>query len=337
MKQLLVALGVLLVLALIGTMLTAWWYLNSDEVEPPVLAGHIEQGSLLHGGRRRSWLAYIPASTPADPSLVLILHGSLGDGKSMLETTWHEFNILAEQNGFIAVYPDGFERHWNDCRAGAAYSANVLDIDDVGFLTALTREMIAEHGVDPRRVYATGLSNGAQMAYRLALETPDLVAGIAAIAANLPVEENMDCDASGRPVATLIMNGTEDPVNPYDGGVVRIFGDSTRGQVVSAGETARYWAALAGYSGPGQEAVWPDRVPEDGTTVESTVWSTPGKPQVILITVVGGGHTIPHPRYRMPRIVGRTSHEFDAAGLIWAFFSQAELPPELLARKEIAE
>ncbi|MEJ2533816.1 MAG: PHB depolymerase family esterase, partial [Halioglobus sp.] len=316
MKRLLLVLGGLLLLLLIGMMLTAWWLLDSSEVDAPALAGRMEHGSLEHDGRRRTWHAYFPASMTVRPPLVLILHGSLGDGKSMLEATRHEFNILAEQEGFIAVYPDGFERHWNDCRASATYSANVLDIDDVGFLAALIGEISAEHGADPQRVFATGLSNGAQMAYRLALETRDLVAGIAAIAANLPVESNMDCEPSGEPVATLIMNGTEDPVNPYDGGLVEIFGDATRGQVLSAAETARYWAALAGYSGHGQEEVWPDRAPDDDTTVQSTLWSTSGKREVILITVIGGGHTIPHPRYRLPRSLGRTSHEFDAAGFI---------------------
>ena len=334
MKRLLLALGALLVLALIGTMLTAWWYLDTDEVKAPVLAGHVEQGSLAHGGRQRKWHAYIPGSRPADPALVLILHGSTGDGKSMLATTWHEFNILAEQEGFIAVYPDGFERHWNDCRASAAYSANQLDIDDVGFLAALVREFTAKHGVDPMRVYAVGLSNGGQMAYRLALETPGLVAAVAAIAANLPVEGNMDCEPSGEPVATLIINGTEDPVNPYNGGLVQIFGDSTRGHVLSASETARYWAELAGYSDPGQKKVWADRAPDDGTTIESIIWSTSGAPPVALITVVGGGHTIPHTRYRMPRLLGRTSHEFDATRLIWAFFSGKEFPTQALVREE---
>jgi polyhydroxybutyrate depolymerase len=315
-------------------MLTAWWLLDSSEVDAPALAGRMEHGSLEHDGRRRTWHAYIPASMTVRPPLVLILHGSLGDGKSMLEATRHEFNILAEQEGFIAVYPDGFERHWNDCRASAAYSANRLDIDDVGFLAALVQEFTAKHGVDPLQVYATGLSNGGQMAYRLALETPDLVAAVAAIAANLPVEDNMDCEPSGEPVATLIINGTEDPVNPYSGGLVEIFGDSTRGHVFSAGETALYWADLAGYSDPGRKEVWADRVPDDGTTVESIIWSTSGAPPVALITVVGGGHTIPHTRYRMPRLLGRTSHEFDATRLIWVFFSGKDFPTQALVREE---
>ncbi len=90
----------------------------------------------------------------------------------------------------------------------------------------------------------------------------------------------------------------------------------------SARESAGYWAHLAGYAGDGERRVWPDRAPGDSTTVESLRWSTTDRPQVSLVTVIGGGHTIPHTRYRLPPILGRTSHEFDAAELIWSFFEE---------------
>ena len=76
----------------------------------------------------------------------------------MLDGTRHGFNILAERDGFISVYPDGFEKHWNDCRGSAAYSANVQNIDDVGFLLKLVRQLAGQYDVDLSRVYVTGLS-----------------------------------------------------------------------------------------------------------------------------------------------------------------------------------
>ena len=322
MKTLLKAVTALLVLGLASFLLAKRWYLHPDTMEPPRLAGRMEAGSLEHDGLVRTWRAYIPALREGPPPLVLVLHGSRGDGQRMLEGTRYGFNILAEQYGFIPVYPDGYEQHWNDCRAGADYSANERNIDDVGFLQALVREMQVRHGTDPSRVYAAGMSNGGQMAYRMGLEAPASVAGIAAIAANLPVEDNMDCTPTGEAVATLIINGTEDPVNPYGGGVVEIFGNNSRGQVRSAQETAQYWSGLAGYAGEGARHVWPERAGDDGTSVESMQWSAAGSPAVTLITVTGGGHTIPHTEYRLPRILGRTSHEFDAAEVIWVFFSE---------------
>ena len=327
MKGLFKVMAAILALVLAALAGGAWWLWRADSMEPPVLAGVIERGSLQHGGHARSWQAFIPRRTAGPAPLVLVLHGPRGDGQRMLEGTRYGFNILAEREGFIAVYPDGFEQHWNDCRAGAAYSANVQDIDDVGFLLSLIDSLAREHDVDLSRVYVVGMSNGGQMAYRMGLEAPDSVAGIAAIAANLPVLENLDCEPVGQPMQALIINGTEDPINPYEGGVVKIASDASRGLVRSAPESARYWAQLAGYPGRGERRVWPDRDPRDSTTVESLSWAAAGRPPVGLVTVIGGGHTIPHTRYRLPPILGRTSSEFDAAELIWAFFSSGLLPP----------
>lgn len=312
----------LLVVALAGL---AWWLWRADSMEPPALAGVVESGSLQHGGHRRSWQAFIPERRTEPAPVVLVLHGSRGDGQRMLESTRYGFTLLAEREGFIPVYPDGFEQHWNDCRAGAAYSANVQDIDDVGFLLSLVDTLALEHPVDLSRIYVVGMSNGAQMAYRMGLEAAGRVAGIAAIAANLPVAENLDCESPGQPVQTLIVNGTDDPINPYAGGVVRVGKDASRGSVRSAHESAAFWARLAGYPGEGERRVWADRSPGDSTTVESLSWSAAGRPSVSLVTVVGGGHTIPHTRYRQPPILGRTSHEFDTAELVWTFFSSGSL------------
>ncbi len=321
MLKFLKILGALLLLIVLAVMAAAWWLLDSDDMEPPPLAGVIERGSLVHDGRTRTWQAYIPSSLSGPVPVVLVMHGSMGDGQQMLEASRYGFSLLGEQHGFIPVYPDGFERHWNDCRAGADYSANHLDIDDVGFLKAVVRTLDSGYEVDWSRIYATGLSNGGQMAYRLGLEAPDWIAGVAAMAASLPAEENFDCTRSGQPVAALVINGSEDPVNPHEGGVIDILGNDSRGLVLSSAQTARYWAGLAGYSGDGEHRRWPERAPGDGTHVESTTWSGEGRPPVALVAVIGGGHTIPHPELRLPRILGPTSHEFDAAQLIWDFFS----------------
>ena len=314
-------LAALLLLGFVLTGLLAAWYLRWDEIDPPALPGEMVSGRLEHDGRARTWQVYLPANLQERPPLMLLLHGSTGDGAYMRASTFYSFDVLAERAGFIAVYPDGFERHWNDCRGSATYSANTQDIDDVGFLSALTRDFIDNYNVDPDRVYVAGISNGGHLAYRLGMEAPGMVAGIAAIAANLPVEENLDCEPLGRAVATLIINGTDDPVNPYEGGLVKILGDTSRGEVMSAVATATYWARLAGHDGEGSRQVWPERDPDDDTSVQGTAWSGPAGPDVQLITVVGGGHTTPHPVLNLPRIVGTTSHEFDGAEVIWSFFS----------------
>ncbi|MEE4145407.1 MAG: PHB depolymerase family esterase [Halieaceae bacterium] len=325
MRRLLAVLAVITLVAVLALGLAWWWYLRADPMEPPALPGSEQTGVLEHGGHQRSWLAYVPAAKPPSPALVLVMHGSRGDGEQMREATRYGFDVLAERHGFIAVYPDGYERHWNDCRGGADYAANLENIDDVGFLRALVQRMVEEQGVDPARVFATGLSNGGQMAYRLGLEAPDLVAGIASMAASLP--DPIACEPVGEAVATLVMNGTEDPVNPYEGGLVEIFGNTSRGSVLSSAATAGYWAGLAGYEGEGERNSWPRLDPDDTTSVESTDWSGPGRVPVSLVSIHGGGHTVPNPVFSLPRILGPTSHQLDGPEVIWAFFSSAAPGP----------
>jgi polyhydroxybutyrate depolymerase len=327
-KRVLKILALLLILGLIGLGATAWWFLGYDSMPAPELAGSLDLGSVEHDGLERTWLAYLPSKPRPSMPLVIALHGSRGDGQQMMLGSRYGFNILAEREGFVAVYPDGFEGHWNDCRAGADYSANTRDIDDVGFLQALIARMVQEQGVDPSRVYVTGMSNGGHMAFRLVLESPDLLAAIAPVAANLPIPENLDCAPVEQGVSVLMINGTADPINPHEGGVVNIFGNTSRGSVLSSMETVQYWARLAGYEGPGKQQAWVDRVPDDGPSINSTHWSAPGKADVALVTVLGGGHTMPHKTHRLPRIIGPTSREFDTAEMIWSFFKggNSELP-----------
>lgn len=327
MKKLFMVIAGLMAFALMTMMMVGWWYLDADDVKPPDLPGIIHSGELQHDGITRTWSAYIPASASAMPPVVLLLHASGGNGEQVLRSSFYSFNLEAERRGFIAVYPDGFENHWNDCRGGANYTANTRNIDDVGFLRRLIDYLVRERSADPSRVYIAGHSNGGQMAFRMAFESPELVAGIAAISASLPVAANLDCERLGRPVAALIINGTEDPVNPYRGGLVQFLGDASRGEVVSSVDTADYWAQLAGYAGQGQHTTWPERSPDDDTRVASLAWSAPDTPPVILISVIGGGHTLPHPVFNLPRILGRTSHEFDTAEIIFRFFNDQSIIP----------
>jgi polyhydroxybutyrate depolymerase len=294
-----------------------------EPTEEPPLSGELSRGSLRVGERERSYWAYRPARLPARAPLVLVLHASLGSGEQARAGTFYAFDELAERHGFAVAYPDGFEGHWNDCRRVAPYSANTLDVDDVGFLRALVARLEAELGSDPARVFATGVSNGGQLAYRLALEAPELVAAVAPVAAGLPAAENLDCAPVEKPVAILILNGTGDPMNPFAGGRVALYGVwGDRGGVLSSDASAAYWAQLAGHRAPPARRGLPDLSEDDGSTAELFLWSDGPGPEVAHLVVHGGGHSFPHPRGSYPRFLGRTNHDFDAAREIWEFFAR---------------
>jgi polyhydroxybutyrate depolymerase len=233
---------------------------------------------------------------------------------------------LADEHGFIVVYPEGYEGHWNDCRKKGPYAAKRLGIDDVSFMRALIAHFRSAYGVDSARVFAVGLSNGGHLSYRLALEAPELVRAVAAVAANLPTEKNFDCTPARGSAAVLILNGTKDPINPFEGGRVTMFGFGDRGSVLSAYESAAYFARRNGIAG----GPVIERIPQESsapTYAERAQWRSASGAEVVLYTIHGGGHTLPQPRARFPRILGRTHTQLDGPAEIWRFFARRVASP----------
>lgn len=316
----------LLVLTLASAVVLWFWGLRTPAFPQPALTGKVEQRRLDVGGITRSFLVYVPERLADPVPVLLVLHGSSSSSARMRSDTAWAFEQLADREGNLVVYPEGFDGQWNDCRAEGDFAARRLGVDDVAFLRAVVVRLRGDPALRARQiaadeVFAAGLSNGGHMALRLALEAPDLVTGVAAIAASLPAASNSVCTTSGTPVPVLLLNGDEDPVSPYEGGEIWSLGSfNRRGVVQSALATAEYFSHLAGYVEPPFEHRYPDTDPDDGTVASRRVWSVADRPEVNLITIHGGGHTIPHPVKSMPRILGRTSHDVSAAEEIWRFF-----------------
>uniref|UniRef100_A0A7C4CBM5 Esterase n=1 Tax=candidate division WOR-3 bacterium TaxID=2052148 RepID=A0A7C4CBM5_UNCW3 len=273
--------------------------------------------SLEFGGRRRTYLLHLPDMTAdyARP-LVFVLHGGGGSGRAVARLTG--FNRLADSAGFIVVYPDGVERHWNDGRGVKRFAAQREGVDDVGFIAALIDTLVLRLGADPTRVYVTGMSNGAMMCHRLGLELAGKIAAIAPVAGNLPVK--LAEKRPVRPVAVLAINGTDDPLVPFEGGGVGLV--AKRGKVLSTAQTVQFWVERNGCS-PAPETAWVDDAdPDDGIRVARAVYSGGREgTEVILYTVLGGGHTWPQGAER-PGHFGRTARDFSASGEIWRFFAR---------------
>lgn len=298
-----------------------WWYLPGELRHRPMLSGTSEDSSIRLGERRRSYVLYTPRQLAQRPALLVVLHGSMSNGERMRRDSGYRFDALADRDGFLVLYPDGVEGHWNDCRKAATYSARRLNIDDVGFLSAMIERLQRERGVDPARVFVAGYSNGGQMALRMAAEAADKVDGVAAVAASLPSADNDACQPAQQPKAALLMNGTRDPINPYAGGAVTLFGFGNRGTVLSTEDSALALARRNGQSGvPSQ-----DRLTSIGPVwAERQRWNVAGAAPVELVTVHGGGHLLPQPVYRPPRLLGLADPDLDGPAEIWRFFS--ELP-----------
>ena len=303
----------------------AFWALQHTSPRKPELSGRIEPGELRHDGRSRSWVAYLPAQLAPHPALVIVLHGSMGSGQqARADYFGYGFDLLADHHGFIAVYPQGYDGEWNDSRVMGPFAAKRENIDDVGFLHALVQRFVKDHDADPERVYVTGVSNGGSMVLRLALQTPEFARAYAVVSASVPTPENMVITPAERAVSILFMNGTDDPINPWDGGEVVLWPVlASRGPVRSVRASVDYFRGLARLQGEPEVTRFPDHDSGDGSTVERSSWSEPGMRSVMQFAIVGGGHTAPHPARHGMRLLGHSNRDIHAADEIWAFFESA--------------
>jgi polyhydroxybutyrate depolymerase len=270
--------------------------------------------SLSYGGRERDYILRFPEGVERPP-LILVLHGGGGRGRQIDRHTGLTQQATAE--GFALVYPDAIDRQWNDGRGDPNSQEHAATVDDVGFLSALVADLGARGLIDPARVFVMGVSNGGMMTYRMVCERADLFAGAVAVVANLPKAMAPQCHPS-RPVPLLVLNGTADPLMPYDGGDIVVFG-LNRGSVISTEATLERFSIVNGCSGRQTVAVV-DPAPDDRVTPEHEVF-TGCTADLALWRYVGGGHGWPGAgQYRAEGLVGIVAHRPTVNDLALEFF-----------------
>lgn len=184
--------------------------------------------------------------------------------------------------------------------------------DDNAFIDQMLDKLSSEYSVDTSRVYAAGLSDGGFMAFRLGCTMADRFAAIAAVGAAMP--KNMTCLPS-HPLTVVMMNGTSDPIVHYNGGHVG------RYSVISAEDSAKYWAKLNGCQSKPQHQKLSPREKGGLKTEVDTYDDCQKGAQVALYSVDGGGNTWPGgEQYLVEKVIGKTSNDLNANDTIWSFF-----------------
>jgi polyhydroxybutyrate depolymerase len=265
---------------------------------------------MAYGNHTRTYILHrpdnLPASTPAP--LVIVMHGGFGTAAQAERSYgWDE---LADRQGFVVAYPNGINRAWNSggiC-CGTPYKENV---DDVGFLSALIGELTRTENIDPSRVYMSGISNGAAMAYRYACSnTEPAVAAIGSVSGSF----SFACPQA-RPTSVVEIHGLEDHNIPMDGG------KGTRGvsgvSWVPVQQTIDLFRSADSCSAP--------NVQQRGQGVTVYDSACAGGRDVTLITIAGAGHQWPGgPHIAMGMVMigfDQNSTALNATQTLWNFFS----------------
>ncbi|MBF6148941.1 alpha/beta hydrolase family esterase [Nocardia nova] len=249
------------------------------------MSAELIPGELTHDGRRRSF--HLRPPRDPDSPLIVALHGNIGpdaEGGGLLMHDWTRFADHAEEWGVGVVYPDGCHGSWADGRGVTAAKEN--GVDDVGFLRTLIDWCAEKFRTASDRTLVAGISNGAFMSHRLALECSERVAVFAAVAGALPAD--LTAVRPTHAVSAMLINGDADPLVPLAGGHSRHRGPDgePRGRILGAAASAEHWASL-------------DRCADERTTVTTagsrriTAAHGIGDTAVTAWTVVGGGHTWP--------------------------------------------
>ncbi|MET4044466.1 PHB depolymerase family esterase [Bradyrhizobium sp. RT6a] len=275
-------------------------------------------------GVKRSYAVQLPAKRLVP--LVVVLHGKTQRGADMMtRTAWPQ---VAKREGFAVVFPDGLNHAWADARtkAGPALRGPPAGTDDVAFIAKLVEKLVANGTADPRRVYVAGISNGGAMAMTLVCARADLFAAGASVSMNLTDEAAVTCHPS-RPLPMLLMNGTADPLVPYEGG--RGSSYYAADGFWSTDETLAFWRKLNGCETDNSDMTdLPDRAPTDQSTVTRISSRCPEGHDVVLYRINQGGHRMPgfSPDARFPKVaaslLGSQNGDIDAAETIWTFFGQ---------------
>jgi len=270
-------------------------------------------GTIVSSGLKRDYLLYVPKSydRKKPTPLVISMHGAAGWPALQMNTS--HWNRLADEHGFIVVFPAGSDmpRIWHVERGEGL-------MRDVRFVSELIDKLEAAYNIDPSRIYANGLSNGGGMSFVLSCALSNRIAAVGMVAAAESLPWNWCTDH--RPVPMIAFHGTADPIAPYEGGLTRDSLNPVKLTFPPVLDWTANWARRNRCGAKPVESVVTPHVKR----LEYTNCAEDAA--VVLYTVQGGGHAWPGGKPLPEWYVGPTTREIDATSLMWAFFREHQLP-----------
>lgn len=270
-------------------------------------------GAIVSSDVTRRYLLYVPKTYDRSKATPLVISFHPGATWPAVEMHLSRWNDLAEEYGFIVVYPAGSGAFFGGFSPGPHVWPG--EPRDVRFISDLMDKLEAEYNIDPNRIYANGMSNGGGMAFELSCKLSDRIAAVGAVAAAQVLP--WDCGDS-RPVPTVAFHGTADTFAPYQGGSSPVSPDPF--------PNIPDWTAHVARRNQCAGEPAEDRIT---TSVRRLAYKNCAEnADVILYTVEGGGHTWPGGKPLPQSVVGLTTCEINATRVMWEFFLQHPLGPK---------
>ena len=290
-------------------------------VHPGLYAQDINK-TLSFGGRERNYILHLPPGWQINRSYPVLFAFHGGGGTARQSARFYHLDELADQHGFIVVYPDAINKAWNI--PGLTSRAPHLDttVDDRGFISLLMDTLVASYAADPHQFFLTGISRGGMFSFYLASALNERVAGIAPVCAGISRTLALTYHFN-KPVPVLMINGTGDPLIRYEGGYGS-FNQKNLGNedadLLPAEELLELIAKQNHCSGEPQSRAIPNTVRYDGCTALAYSYPCEGA-HLQFIKVINGGHTWPGGSQYLPKaIVGKVCRDFKAEEKIFSFF-----------------
>ncbi len=300
--------------------------LFSCQVNQDLAANNWEKGtyrlSLTHDVLNRQYLVYIPQGYDVQKiyPVIIIFHGGGGQAEVTFESNnWKSF---ADEKGFIAVLPDGSREDmdspasfannpqtWNDGSGRSAIGAVERNVDDVGFINKMIVQIKDTLPNISEKFFATGFSNGASMTFRMARENPEIFSAVAPVAGSDWMPDLVPTSSLPR---LLYITGTEDPLNPFEGGDIFI-GNSYAGTKPDVEEMIVRWTILLNC-----ENQFTTNAQQDIRTYQ---FECSIDNQLKMLALIGHGHHWPGSDSFLPNaVIGENTTSLNANEVIWDFF-----------------
>ncbi|MDH3643778.1 MAG: alpha/beta hydrolase-fold protein [Gammaproteobacteria bacterium] len=293
--------GIPLLLAMIAVVTISWFDQTS--------------GTIVTSGERREFLLHVPDSydpTTTTPLIISLHAGATWPAHQMNLSRW---NQLADEHGFIVVYPAGIPEIFNAARIWQPTPEGVLN--DSEFISTLIDMLIAQYNIDETRIYANGMSMGGGMAFALSCTLSDRIAAIGMVAAAQALPFSW-CPTK-RPAPLIAFHGTADVMVPYQGGPLGDIFNPVKPVYPPVREFTANWAQR------NRCASDPAETPVAADVIRLEYRGCAEEAHVVLYTILGGGHSWPGGKPPPQWRVGTTSNSIDATREMWTFFQNHAL------------